>query len=93
MLLTTEIAQTLPPFYSQDGLGSEAIVHLKFVDPISGWTWFVCEYNKHTDEFFGLVKGLEQEYGYFRLKDLVSVGRIIRDEDFTPCKLKDCANV
>lgn len=89
-LLTEELAQNLPQFYSQSGLGEDAVVHLKYVDEKTGWCWFVLEYNKQTDEFYGVTRGYELNYGYFRLKDLISSGRIIRVEDFTPCKVKDC---
>jgi hypothetical protein len=88
-LLTQEIVDTLPLFYSQDGLGEEAMVHVKFFDPMSNWTWYVIEYCSNIQEFFGLVKGFETEYGYFRLKDLQSVGRIERDLHFTPKKVKE----
>jgi hypothetical protein len=45
--------------------------------------------------FFGLVYGLEKEYGYFRLSELVSVRgpfglRLERDLFFRPTPLADC---
>jgi len=102
-LLTEAIRKTLPPLHSQDGKGEEAIVHAKFFTPDSSWTWFATEGEPITDEngsevdflFFGLVYGLEKEYGYFSLKELESVRgpmglEIERDMFFTPRPLREC---
>ena len=42
-LLTKEIKDRIPPLYSQDGKGDEAIVHAKFFTPDSNWTWLATE--------------------------------------------------
>ena len=42
-LLTKEIIRKLPALYSQDGLGDNAIVYIKFFTPDANWTWFVTE--------------------------------------------------
>ena len=102
-LLTEAIRRTLPPLRSQEGKGEEAIVHAKFFTPDSSWTWFATEGEPITDEnggevdflFFGLVYGLEKEYGYFSLKELESVRgplglAIERDMFFTPRPLREC---
>lgn len=44
-LLTKEIANKLPPLYSQENKGTDAIVYVKFFDPTSQWTWFATEAN------------------------------------------------
>jgi len=67
-----EVAKSLPPLYSQDRLGEDAIVHVKFFTPDSSWTWYVTEYDPDERIFFGLVVGIEVELGYFSLDELKS---------------------
>ena len=50
-----------------------ALVLAKFFTPWTGWTWYASEWNPETRTFFGLVKGLETELGYFSLDELESV--------------------
>jgi hypothetical protein len=69
-LLTKEIEKQIPPLYSQDGKGNEAIAYAKFFTPDANWTWFATEYDPKTRQFFGLVVGMETELGYFSLDDL-----------------------
>ena len=88
MLLTAANRKALPPLYSQDGKGDEAIVYVKFFAPWNGWTWYATEFDGE-DTFFGYVVGHEAELGYFSLAELASVtGRfrlkIERDMYFTP---------
>lgn len=71
-LLTAEIRKALPPLYSQDGKGYEAIAQVKFFSPYSAWTWYATEFDGE-DTFFGLVQGHEEELGYFSLKELESL--------------------
>lgn len=92
-LLPEEIAKTLPKLYEQEKNGDDAIVHLKFFDPCSYWTWYVLEYDG-ADTFFGLVRGHYVELGYFSLKELqechgsLGIG-IERDLYFKPTPLKE----
>lgn len=88
------IAKTLPPLYSQEKLGKDAVAHVKFFDPQGGWTWYATEYDPKQRLFFGLVDGFERELGYFSLDELKSVrGRlglpIERDIHWTPTKLSN----
>jgi type I restriction enzyme M protein len=76
-LLTDEIRLQLPPLYSQEGNPdantypwSEAIAYAKFFTPDSHWTWYATEFDGK-DTFFGLVQGLEEEFGYFSLTELL----------------------
>lgn len=92
-LLTKEILKKLPPLYSQEKLGDEAIAYCKFFTPDSNWTWWVMEFDG-VDTFFGFVQGFEREFGYFSLKELSEIKgpgglRIERDLWFKPCKVKD----
>ncbi len=84
-----EVAATLPPLYSQDGKGDEALVYVKFFTPDSNWTWYATEYDPEQRLFFGLVVGMETELGYFSLDELQSARgplglRIERDTYWTP---------
>ena len=93
-LLTKKLEAKLPPLYSQDGKGHEALALVKFFTPDSSWTWYATEYDPKERVFFGLVDGFEKELGYFSLDELESVRgalglAIERDLYFEPTKLKD----
>ena len=55
---------------------SELLVLVKFFTPDANWTWYAVSASKDPDsgdvQFFGLVKGLETELGYFWLWELES---------------------
>src|SRR2546422_7739941 len=72
-LFPTELRATLPPLYSQENV-SNPIVHLKFFTPDSNWTWYVTEGSPEDEDFifFGYVVGLEKEWGYFALSELIA---------------------
>jgi hypothetical protein len=94
-LLTKANEKALPPLYSQDGKGEEAIAVVKFFTPWSNWTWFATEYDPEERLFFGLVVGLETELGYFSLDELQSVKGpaglgIERDRYWNPRTLAEC---
>ena len=85
----TAVASTLPPLYSQDSKGEQAVVHAKFFTPDSSWSWYATEFDSKDGMFFGLVVGLETELGYFSLDELQSARgplglHIERDIHFTP---------
>ena len=101
-MLTKENRKNLPPLYSQDCRGYDAIAHVKFFTPWSNWTWWATEGSPVLDddgnetdfEFFGLVSGFEKELGYFRLSELESVTgfaglKIERDRYFTPQPIRN----
>lgn len=80
-LLTKEMRRNLPPLYSQESKGGQAIVYLKLFTPDSSFTWYITEGSPVTDDsgkevdfhFFGLVDGQFRELGYVALSDLESV--------------------
>jgi len=72
-LLTKQILKQLPPLGATDGQGTDAIIQVKFYTPWAGWTWYALEYDPETRIFFGLVDGLEKEYGNIGLDELESV--------------------
>jgi len=91
-LLTKANLKALPPLYSQEKKGMEALVQVKFFTPDSNWTWYATEYDPEERIFFGLVDGHCKELGYFSLGELESIrGRlglpIERDRFFRPTKL------
>ena len=86
-LLTKELRRRLPALGSTDGQ-AEALAVVKFFTPDSSWTWYAVEFDGE-DTFYGLVDGLELEFGYFSLRELMSVRGhlglpIERDRWFTP---------
>ena len=90
-LLPKEIREKLPPLYSGEALGLEALALVKFFTPDSSWNWFASEFDQD-DTLFGLVSGLDVELGYFSLSELESVTGpmglpIERDLNFTPATL------
>lgn len=104
-LLTQEIRDKLPPLYSQDTLGMQAIVYARFFHAYGAGIWYATEFDGK-DTFFGYVAGLqEDEFGYFSLKELESLearigGKVIpglqaieREIDFTPKRLCDIAEI
>ena len=93
-LLTQEDSRKLPKLGETDGQGMKAIAYVKFFHPCSQWTWYATEYDGE-DRFFGLVRGFEDELGYFSLKELKSVRDkvglgIERDLHFKPASLEEC---
>jgi len=105
-LLPQEIRKKLPPLYSQDGKGGEAVVHLRLFTPDSSWTWQITEGSPITDaqdnevdfQFFGLVEGQCKELGYVNLSELESVRGpmglpIERDLHWKPKTLAEIAPV
>ena len=94
MLLTKEVLKKLPPLYSQESKGMDAIAQVKFFTPWSNWTWYATEYHPEEGIFFGLVDGLERELGYFSLAELESVRgpgglTVERDLHWRPKPLKE----
>ena len=89
-LLTAALRESLPALYSQEN-NNDPTVHLKFFTPDSDWTWFATEGGQRDDDFlfFGYVCGFEEEWGYFVLSELASIGGqgrlpIERDVHFRP---------
>lgn len=99
-LLTKEIEAELQkfPLYSQEEKGKNAIIVCKFFAPVGGFTWYVTEAEKESNDyrFFGLVVNNygEREFGYFLLSELESIYlpmglSIERDIYFSECTIKD----
>ena len=71
-LLTKEIEARFKEVGSQDLL-KDPIVIAKFFNPAGAGTWYATEYDPKERLFFGLVRGFENELGYFSLDELKSV--------------------
>lgn len=91
--MPASIAAKLPPLYSGEEQGWNAIAQVKFFTPDATWTWFASEFDGE-NIFFGLVDGLELELGYFSLSELLEVRGhlglpVERDRYFKPTSLKE----
>ncbi len=91
-LLNEKDKKRLPSLYSQENnRNQKAQVH--FFDVFSNWNWYAIEFDGE-DIFFGLVIGLEKEFGYFSLSEFMEVNRtsksnyIVKDTDFKPQSVK-----
>ena len=84
-LLDEESRAKLPPLYSNEKLGLEALAQVKFF-MLDGWIWYASEgslvdengyfdTDKPKVDFlcFGLVIGFEVELGYFSVSELEAV--------------------
>jgi hypothetical protein len=92
-LLDDESREKLPPLYSGEEKGLDALAQVKFFTPDSSWSWFISEYDGD-DIMFGLVVGHEIELGYVSLAELKSVKGpmglpIERDLYFEPKTLRE----
>ena len=67
-LLTKALEKKLPALRT----GSNK-AYVKWFTPDSNYTWFVMEYDPETGDCFGLVDGLEKEFGYFNLKEIEGI--------------------
>ena len=92
-LLTKALLRKLPPLYSQEEKGLDAVARVKFFTPDSGWTCWASEFDGE-DLFFGLVQGAEKELGYFRLSELKEIRGVLglpveRDRYYRPKTLRE----
>ena len=58
------------PLGSQDGLGMNAIVHVKYFGTTRDWRWYITEADLEKRLFFGYVCGYEREWGYISMDEL-----------------------
>jgi hypothetical protein len=90
-LIDGTIAKDIPKIYGQRDRILEAIAYIKFYTPDSFWSWYVLEFDG-ADIFYGLVKGLAEEFGYFSLCELEEIKgplglSIARDIYFIPARI------
>jgi hypothetical protein len=101
-LLTKEIESEIPAFYSTEEITTQdKTIVCKFFALGSGWTWYVVEGERQENGdylFFGLVDGLEKEWGYFTLHELElikwhGIPGVERDLHFEPVKVGECSEL
>lgn len=94
-LMTKEIANKMPKLYATENVKVDDKVALVKYFSISGWRWYGTEFDPETKEFFGLVYGVEKEWGYFSLEEFERVNAnagfnlIERDLYFQPTKISE----
>ena len=91
-LLTDKQLQTIPNLYETENQ-KDPICHIKLFLPSSNWTWYIIEIDKtNLNTCFGFVDGLEQELGYFNIRELENLKgmfglKVELDTSFKPTKL------
>jgi hypothetical protein len=94
-LLTKAVLKGLPALYDTESVSIEdKILVVKFFTPDSNWTWYGVEYDPEEQRFFGFVKGMSSEWGYFTLRDMEEnrgpMGlKIERDMNWKPIKFEE----
>ena len=91
-LIPEELLSQIPNLYETEN-EEEKICYVKLFLPNSNWTWYIIEINKQDNNTcFGFVDGLEQELGYFTIKELENLRgqfglKVELDSSFTPTQL------
>ena len=84
-LMTDEMLERVPELYAQEEIAlADKEVHAAYIITFrSNWTWYMTEYDRESGDAFGLVLGIEPEWGYFNLEELkeLNAQRLIL-EDF-----------
>lgn len=95
-LLDDEIRAQLPPLYSNEDKGLNALALVKFFMPDAGWTWYASDFDGE-DTFYGIVIGAVAEPGYFQLSELEEIRgphglAVRRDKKFQRRTLREIKN-
>ncbi|HGI5090421.1 TPA: helicase-related protein [Streptococcus agalactiae] len=93
-LMTDEMLERVPELYVQEDVAlADKEVHAAYIIPFrSNWTWYMTEYDRESGDAFGLVLGIEPEWGYFNLEELKELNAqrlILEDFPKTFRELKD----
>ena len=93
-LMTYEMLERVPKLYAQEDVAlADKEVHAAYIIPFrSNWTWYMTEYDRESGDAFGLVLGIEPEWGYFNLEELKELNAqrlILEDFPKTFRELKD----
>lgn len=93
-LMTDEMLERVPELYAQEDVSlADKQVHAAYIIPLrSNWTWYMTEYDRESGDAFGLVLGIEPEWGYFNLEELKELNAqrlILEDFPKTFRELKD----
>ena len=95
--LTAEEFKRIPKLYAQDGLGDEAIVHVKYFDPTGSYTWYLTELDPEEGIAFAYTVSShcpEGELGYVSIPELAEIVvrfglGVERDIHWKPTRLGD----
>ena len=72
-LMTKELEQRFPNLYATEKMKPKDVrIIAKYFYPFSSWTWYAVEFDPERRIFFGYVRGLEDELGYFSLDEFES---------------------
>lgn len=93
-LMTDEMLERVPELYAQENVDlADKQVHAAYIIPFrSNWTWYMTEYDRKSGDAFGLVLGIEPEWGYFNIHELEELNAqrlILEDFPKTFRELKD----
>ena len=93
-LMTDEMLERVPELYAQEDVTlADKQVHAAYIIPFrSNWTWYMTEYDRESGDAFGLLLGIEPEWGYFNLEELKELNAqrlILEDFPKTFRELKD----
>lgn len=93
-LMTNEMLDRVPKLYTQEDVAlADKQVHAAYIIPFcSNWTWYMTEYDRESKDAFGLVLGIEPEWGYFNLEELKELNAqrlVLEDFPKTFRELKD----
>ena len=93
-LITDEMLERVPELYAQEDVSlADKEVHAAYIISFrSNWTWYMTEYDRESGDAFGLVLGIEPEWGYFNLEELKELNAqrlILEDFPKTFRELKD----
>ena len=69
-LMTEELRKAFPKIRGTEGKKLEEVtIVAKYFTPWTNWTWYATEFDGE-DLFFGFVRGMDNELGYFSLSEL-----------------------
>jgi len=91
-LIPQDIFNKIPNLYETENQ-KDKICYVKLFLPNSNWTWYIIEIDKQDNNTcFGFVDGLEQELGYFTIRELENLKgmfglKVELDVSFKPTKL------
>lgn len=93
-LMPKNIAGTVPALYATEE-EDDPIARERLFSCLSGWTWLITEYDLESGDAFGLVRGFEEEWGYFSIREMEELNRsrgfnvIERDLCFEPVPVSE----
>lgn len=72
-LLPEEIQEKIPHLSAKMPNYDDVTPVVKFFTPMGSWTWYVMAWDPEDQRMFGLVDGLEPEFGMFDLNEMATL--------------------